>query len=345
MKLKHLIASVVLVLIIGVGFLSLWPRIKRAPARVERQEGMYEKYIELAERIIPRLWPDMNWSKEEIPKPDAMEMRDLYHVPCYTPFSRTNRIWMIMGLEDDVFVVFNNEIDEAVKQRRHSGEKPTLTIPEVINRANHYLQLLEQEIPHDHALEVCFGSDGWFTEEPAWRLNWHPCLNGVYFDDSLGKWEGHHNIALSFHEELGLIRFSRKVNIHPPPRSMEVRVTPAEAAAKAAKLALEFFKIPLYKQIYSRVKDGETESLPPISITRMTDTRLVLYEPNWALNPIRSTLFDRSGARPLETRLCWRVQFDVEIEQKPIPGMAPDRKMWLFMDAGNGKCVGVNGSW
>ncbi len=302
---------------------------------VQGMHNPYEYYTEKAARIIPRVWPELDWSPDELPKEEDFRVTDAgYRVPRYIARSRDRqRVWMSIGLEHDVFIIVNRMILEEVKQRRDANETPTLSIPDVLKRAYDYLNLLEQEIPPDHAVEVWFGSDGRVPRDHLWWVLWQPTVDGVYYDDSYGKYERRGWIYLVFHEQLGLYRYDR-VNVYPPPRSMEIKLSPAEAADIAAPLAREVLKTPYY-----RMWRGDAKQ---IVIPRLSETKLVISEPNWMLNRWRSTYMRGDLGAPKETRLCWRVKFEVDMKRSEIPTHVVEQYVWIFIDAETGKCVGAN---
>lgn len=341
MKRRHIVLIVIIALLVaGVALWFLLPYLSRMQEE-SRKQDLYERYVTLASRIVPRVWPDMKWSKKEIPPPTEFEVRNVYRVQCYSSYRPIKSICMTIGIHHDVLHIYNTKIAEEIERRMGAGEKPKLTIPEVIERAHHYLKLLEQEIPPDYGMKVWYGSDGEMAEEPVWWVKWEPCVNGVFFDDSLG-WPNAH-IYMIFHEDLGLKGYYRKVNIYPMPRSMEIRISAAEAAERAASLLPDFLKGPYYAFCCSWYGYSTSNK-----ISRLRETRLVLFEPNWALDRNRPFFFTEACQKvPKETRLCWRVTFEAKQEYEPgkTPPALKDVLLGLviliFIDAKTGEGVGA----
>ena len=308
----------------------------------ERQKEMYDKYVELANNLVPRLWPDMNWSSEEIQPPDKFETREAYRVPVYSPFSLADqRVFLMLGIEHDILHIANNEIRKEVKLRRDAGEKATMDVYQVLDKAQYYLDLMNEEIPPDYILSYVIYAmdDELMINDPIWWVIWQPCINGVFFDDADGKYNGDHFIFMTIHEELGLVFYLRKVGIYPPPESMEIKVSPKQAGEVALSLVPEVLKTNIFNTMR-----GDAER----KLRRLVETRLVLFEPNWMLDPKRSDfdvdILSYEIRPPKETRLSWRIEF--VLEEEPAPdgsrSMFREIQVWIYIDAKTGECVGAD---
>ncbi len=321
-----------------VGFLvillSLACGHKENSQSAPNNSDLYDHYRETAVRLVPRIWPELNWSPDEIPEEnDFIISRRITGMPNYMPISTLNqRVWMAVSSNNDVFVIANSVIRKEVVARRAADERPTLTIPEVLKRAYRYLDLLEQDIPAEYAVEVWYGSDGVVQHDPVWWVFWQPTVDGVYYDDSFGKYERRDYIYMIFHEELGLCHY-RSVKEYPSPRSMEVTLLPARAAEIAAPLVADVMKTPYFGLWRAGVKQYFTFQL--------RETKLLISEPNWMLDRHRSIFLENDRYAPEETRLCWRVEFKVSVENK-IPNYSREHYVWIFIDAKTGECIGAN---
>lgn len=333
-------------------FLSIYSLFSEEIQRNEnfprtQQNKIYEQYVEYKTEIIPRVWPEEDWSPEDIPDQDEFRIRNIYRVPCFTSYSPEQRFRLIMGVEHDVLVIVNRKLDRkyipgplgrpssSPLPSKEEG-RPQLTVSKAIDQAYRYLDVLEQEIPGNYAIaDVFFGTDGDFPETPFWRVVWKPCVEGVFFDESdeMPK----NNIQMVFHEKKGLARYSRKVDIFPSPETMEIEVQPAQAARKAALIFPQVLQTGVF-----RGWRGEREHKGK---SRLVETRLVIFEPNWMLDPHRSIVWTpESREPPKETRLCWRIEFEVGGEYDPdtTGSHLPTNIIWIFIDAQTGECVGAN---
>ncbi len=297
-----------------------------------RKDDLYLQVQDKMSRLVPRIWPDMGWTEEEIPAREIFRVRTIYRVPCYAMLPIRGRFHIILGVEHDIFVIVNMEMREEIERRRVAGKEqvPSLTISEAIERAHLYLKLLEEEIPPDYALRVWYGSDGAVISHPVWWAVWQPTVNGVYFEENTPDI----TISLRFHEELGLASYHRLVGIYPMPESTDIRISPAEAAKKAAELAPKVLSSEYYRSIRAGVVNG--------TIKLMENPVLVLFEPNWMLDRRRSRFLINLHGPPEETRLSWRVSFRVDVKEDDKWHFSGGRIIDVFIDAKTGECVGAN---
>ena len=309
--------------------------------QLRRDEAyLYEQYITIATRLIPRLWPEMDWSPDEIPPIEDFRVITSKRIKNYRPSLSGQRVWMNIGVDSDTFLISNMEIRSQLKELRGAGERPTLTINQAIARADEYLRLLEYEIPDNFVVSVRFV----FYRDPIWVVQWRPSVNGILFDNAGNRWKSD-LVAVEFHERLGLQRFNWRVGVYPEPKSMDVHVSPEVAARTAAPLAK--------KIMHSGYFRGWHGKNPERTLSEIMDTRLVIYEPNWIFSPLRSIfLKPESTELPKETRLCWRVTFVVK-ENTTRGGLGDepnivriihdsDKLIWIYIDAASGRCVGAD---
>ena len=322
------------------GAVWLWRRSNEKAQQAQSLE-LHARYVELLTSIVPRVWPDLPWDPGSIPGPDAFE-KSLRHrgIEYGLWTARAEAVWMYLDADGRLLRIQNRQVMDAARARRGADEWASLTLPEVIERAHEYIELVGESIPANYAIvDIFFGTDDWLIDDPVWSVTWKRMIDGVRFDDSQGKWEFQDRITVRFHEQLGLLSFSRTGDIYPAPRSMEVRLSATDAVRRAAGLAPRVLAGP-YSQTWRGGSEGQ-------SITAVSDVRLVIFEPNWMLNPRRSTFWTEAMLEPpRETRLCWRVELHVTAHRQPDGELAPAHRrrvgvVFIFIDARTGECVGA----
>ncbi len=310
------------------------------------EQSLYERYVELSSKLAPLLWSEQPWSQDSLPPLNDFRRftPEGNRVATFGPNARASvrlPFFLVLGVDhDDFFVVIHREKLAAARRRRELDKKPSITAKEAVARAHRYLELIGHAVPADHAMEVFFGTDDNRERLPVWNVAWFPCYDGVYFDHVATRWDHSRYMVITFHEELGLIRYERKVGIYPAPRAMERNVSASEAIEVALSVVDRVRRNPSYLTL----RGPQSES----SIIAIERPVLVLREPTGMLDLLGPEYMALTSRLPKETRLSWRVTFLISnpillsSKDSDTPTHFSQHYLFIYIDAENGKSIGFD---
>ena len=221
-----------------------------------------------------------------------------------------------------------------VKNPPARQKSPTLTRQVAIERAKNYLRIFKIDVPPNYKLHDVEFNRNWIS---CWDVSWWRYSGKYPWDCYGGGTAVSENVDVGFHEKDGLL-LVRSRGCCPEPKSLEVKISKAEAIAKATRCVPLLQKTPIYR---SALRDG-------FVVKKVLWCELMVSVPNWWLDPERAV--DDPQGPPSETRLCWKVEFETkdskEDERRRKGELGPDMslaapEMTIYIDAATGEAVGA----